>query len=231
MQRREKLLRDSKVTFHLDCDVGRDVSLAELRARHDAVLIATGVYKARDIAAPGVGLPGIAPALDYLTASNRSGLGDTVRRLRLGRARCQGQARRGDRRRRHGDGLRAHRRAPGRQVGEVPLSPRPRQHAGLAARGEARRGRRRRVRLALRAAGVPRQATGEPRALGAHPSRHARFDRPPDAAGDPQQPRQHRGRPGAEGAGLRSRGPAGDARARPISASPAGARSRSTGRA
>ena len=145
-------------------------------------------------------------------------------RLRLGRARCQGQARRGDRRRRHGDGLRAHRRAPGRQVGEVPLSPRPRQHAGLAARGEARRGGRRRVRLALRAAGLSGQGESEPRALRAHPSRHARFDRPADAAGDSQQPRQHRGRPGAEGAGLRSRGSAGDARRRPISASPAGAR-------
>ena len=78
VQRREKLLRDSKVTFHLNCEVGRDVSLAELRARHGAVLIATGVYKARDIAAPGVGLSGIAPALDFLTASNRQGLGDTV---------------------------------------------------------------------------------------------------------------------------------------------------------
>src|SRR5437879_4287995 len=76
--RREKLLRDSKVAFHLECDVGRDISMAELRARHDAVLIASGVYKARDIAAPGVGLPGITAALDYLTASNRSGLGDAV---------------------------------------------------------------------------------------------------------------------------------------------------------
>jgi len=78
VQRRETLLRDSKVTFHLNCEVGRDVSLEELRARHGAVLIATGVYKARDIAAPGVGLAGIAPALDYLTASNRQGLGDIV---------------------------------------------------------------------------------------------------------------------------------------------------------
>ena len=68
----------SKVTFHLECEVGRDVALAELRARHDAVLMASGVYKARDIAAPGVGLPGIAAALDYLTASNRNGLGDSV---------------------------------------------------------------------------------------------------------------------------------------------------------
>src|SRR5215212_6640031 len=52
VQRREKLLRDSKVTFHLNCEVGLDVSLAELRERHDALLLATGVYQARDIAAP-----------------------------------------------------------------------------------------------------------------------------------------------------------------------------------
>src|SRR6202000_3526422 len=55
VQRREKLLRDSKVAFHLNCEVGRDVTLAQLRQRHAAVLIATGVYKARDIHAPGVG--------------------------------------------------------------------------------------------------------------------------------------------------------------------------------
>jgi len=78
VQRRETLLRQSKVTFHLNCEVGRDVTLAQLRERHDAVLIATGVYKARDIAAPGVGLSGIHAALDYLTASNRQGLGDSV---------------------------------------------------------------------------------------------------------------------------------------------------------
>src|SRR5438477_1509936 len=60
VQRREKLLRDSKVTFQLECEVGRDVTMAELRAQHAAVLIAAGVYKARDIAAPGVGVAGIA---------------------------------------------------------------------------------------------------------------------------------------------------------------------------
>jgi glutamate synthase (NADPH/NADH) small chain len=49
-----------------------------LRAKHTAILIATGVYKARDIALPGVGLGGIVPALDYLTASNRKSLGDAV---------------------------------------------------------------------------------------------------------------------------------------------------------
>ncbi len=76
--RRAKLLADGGITFHLDFEVGRDATLAELRQRHDAVLIATGVYKARDLKMPGAGLKGIFQAMDYLTASNRKGLGDKV---------------------------------------------------------------------------------------------------------------------------------------------------------
>jgi glutamate synthase (NADPH/NADH) small chain len=91
VQRREKLLRASKVAFHLNCSVGRDIGFGELRARHDAVLIATGVYRARDIAAPGVGLAGIVPALDYLTASNRVGLGDAVPAYESGALNARGK--------------------------------------------------------------------------------------------------------------------------------------------
>jgi glutamate synthase (NADPH/NADH) small chain len=58
--------------------VGEDASLDDLRAKHDAILIATGVYKARAIAATGVGAGGVVEALDYLTASNRKGFGDDV---------------------------------------------------------------------------------------------------------------------------------------------------------
>jgi glutamate synthase (NADPH/NADH) small chain len=76
--RRWRLLEEGGVRFRLDCAVGRDVSLQELRARHAAVLIATGVYKPRDIGGPGAGLGGIVLALDYLTAANRHGLGDAV---------------------------------------------------------------------------------------------------------------------------------------------------------
>lgn len=76
--RRCRRLQDGGVVFQLDCEVGRDVSLAELRRRHDALLVATGVCKAREFAAPGSGLPGILPAMRYLTASNRKGLGDPV---------------------------------------------------------------------------------------------------------------------------------------------------------
>ena len=78
VERRVSLLAEGGVAFHAGFEVGRDASLAELRERHDAVLVATGVYKARDLALPGSGLANIVPAMDYLTASNRKGLGDAV---------------------------------------------------------------------------------------------------------------------------------------------------------
>ena len=76
--RRWKLLEEGGIQFHLGQGVGETLSLDELRSRHETVLIATGVYKPRDIGGPGSGLGGIVPALDYLTASNRQGLGDSV---------------------------------------------------------------------------------------------------------------------------------------------------------
>lgn len=74
--RREARLRDGGVEFNTGFEVGRDATLDELRARHDAVLIATGVYKARDLACPTDQDAQLIPALEYLTASNRRGLGD-----------------------------------------------------------------------------------------------------------------------------------------------------------
>jgi glutamate synthase (NADPH/NADH) small chain len=78
VERRAHLLRAAGIVFHLNFEIGRDATLAELRARHDAVLIATGAYQERDIQIPGVGLDNIVFALRYLTASNRKGLGDPV---------------------------------------------------------------------------------------------------------------------------------------------------------
>ena len=76
--RRWKLLEESGVIFHLGADIGGSLSFDALRGQHDAVLIATGVYKSRDIGGPGSGLGGIVPALAYLTAANRTNLGDAV---------------------------------------------------------------------------------------------------------------------------------------------------------
>ena len=78
VERRAKLLARGGIKFHLNFEVGRNASLEELRVKHDAVLIATGVYTGRDLAMPGVGLRNIFQAMDYLTASNRKGLGDRV---------------------------------------------------------------------------------------------------------------------------------------------------------
>lgn len=76
--RRHKLLEDGGINFHLNFEIGRDADLAEIRKRHDAVLIATGVYKTREMEVPGTGLKNVIQALDYLTASNRRNLGDAV---------------------------------------------------------------------------------------------------------------------------------------------------------
>lgn len=78
VERRVKRLEEAGIVFHPNFEVGRDASLEELRHKHDAILIATGVYKPRAIKAPGVGAQGVVEALDYLTASNRKGFGDAV---------------------------------------------------------------------------------------------------------------------------------------------------------
>ncbi len=89
--RRAQLLADSGVTFSTSFEIGRDASLAELRARHAAILIATGVYRPRDLQAPGSGLGNIVPALDYLFASNRKGLGDVVPEFDNGNLNAEGK--------------------------------------------------------------------------------------------------------------------------------------------
>jgi glutamate synthase (NADPH/NADH) small chain len=78
VRRRVDLQEQAGIVLHRNFEVGRDATLQELRERHHAVLIATGVYKARDMRAPGSGLANIVPALDFLIASNRKGLGDDV---------------------------------------------------------------------------------------------------------------------------------------------------------
>ncbi len=78
VMRRIERLAAGGIHFHTGFDVGRDATLSELRQRHDALLVATGVYKARAITVPGAALDGVVEALDYLIASNRKGFGDAV---------------------------------------------------------------------------------------------------------------------------------------------------------
>ena len=78
VERRTKRLAEGGVKFRLGVDVGRDISWADVRSMHDALLVATGVYKSREMATPGAGAKGVLKALDYLIAANRTGLGDSV---------------------------------------------------------------------------------------------------------------------------------------------------------
>jgi glutamate synthase (NADPH) small chain len=91
VERRNAQLADGGVNFVLNCNVGEDITFDAIRGQHDAVLIATGVYKARDIEAPGVGAKGIVKALDYLTVSNRKGFGDDVPEYESGELNAAGK--------------------------------------------------------------------------------------------------------------------------------------------
>ncbi|WP_020590790.1 NAD(P)-dependent oxidoreductase [Kiloniella laminariae] len=75
VERRVDLLEQAGIHFHLGQDIGGTVSFADIRNKHDAVLVATGVYQARDLSLPGSELRNILPALYYLTEANRKDLG------------------------------------------------------------------------------------------------------------------------------------------------------------
>lgn len=91
VKRRIRRLEDGGIVFHRGFEVGRDATLEQLRAKHDALLIATGVYKARAIKAPGVGAPGVVESLDYLIASNRKSFGDAVPEFESGALNAAGK--------------------------------------------------------------------------------------------------------------------------------------------
>ena len=78
VMRRVERLRAGGIVFHHGFEIGRDASLDDLRSRHDAVVIATGVYRPRPLGLDDQGAHGVVAALDYLTASSRKGFGDAV---------------------------------------------------------------------------------------------------------------------------------------------------------
>ena len=89
--RRIDLLKKSGINFKNNFEVGKDATLEELRKKHDAILIATGVYKAREIELPGNDLDNIFPAMEFLTASNKKGLGDKVELFENGTLNAEGK--------------------------------------------------------------------------------------------------------------------------------------------
>ncbi|MDF1620470.1 NAD(P)-dependent oxidoreductase [Pseudothioclava nitratireducens] len=91
VMQRIKQLEDGGVQFVLNCNVGTDISFDAIRGKHDAVLIATGVYKTRDLRDPGADAAGIVRAIDYLTVSNKLSFGDEVAEFTDGTLNAEGK--------------------------------------------------------------------------------------------------------------------------------------------
>jgi len=91
VMRRNDQLAQGGVKFEQNVNVGTDISFADLRARHDAVIIATGVYKTREISAPNANANGVLRAIDFLTASNRKSFGDAVPEFDSGALNAEGK--------------------------------------------------------------------------------------------------------------------------------------------
>ena len=91
VERRTKLLQESGIKIIQNFEVGKDGTLEQKRKKHDAILIATGVYKAREIELPGNDLENIFPAMEFLTASNKKGLGDKVELFDNGKLNAEGK--------------------------------------------------------------------------------------------------------------------------------------------
>jgi len=64
--------------FRPNVTIGKDISWDELLKRYEAVLIATGADKPRNLDVPGRDLDGVHFAMDYLNQSNRVVAGDKV---------------------------------------------------------------------------------------------------------------------------------------------------------
>ncbi len=78
VERRVAQMEAEGVTFHCDIDVGADIAFGEIEAGHDAVLLAGGAEKPRDLPIPGRDLDGIQFAMDFLTQQNKRIAGEPL---------------------------------------------------------------------------------------------------------------------------------------------------------
>ncbi|MBI79847.1 MAG: glutamate synthase subunit beta [Pseudomonadota bacterium] len=72
VERRIEILSKSGIIFHTNSDIGRTVDPKKIFNNYDAVLLATGSTRPRDLSVPGRNLKGIHFAMDFLTANTKS---------------------------------------------------------------------------------------------------------------------------------------------------------------
>jgi glutamate synthase (NADPH) small chain len=78
IDRRVGILAAEGVTFEVGCEVGVDLSVHELRRGVDAVVLAIGAERARNLDVPGRALGGVEAAMPYLIQQNRRVAGDAI---------------------------------------------------------------------------------------------------------------------------------------------------------
>ncbi|WP_322409073.1 glutamate synthase subunit beta [Microbacterium invictum] len=78
LEARLRQMRDEGTRFRAGVEIGVDISWSDLRARYDAIVIATGATVPRDLAIPGRDHAGIHFAMEYLVESNKAVAGDAV---------------------------------------------------------------------------------------------------------------------------------------------------------
>ncbi|MEV8021538.1 glutamate synthase subunit beta [Streptomyces sp. NPDC086554] len=79
VERRLAQMRAEGTVFRTSTEAGRDIGGAELRAGHDAVVLAVGATAWRELDVPGRELAGIHQAMEYLPLANRVCEGDLDR--------------------------------------------------------------------------------------------------------------------------------------------------------
>jgi len=72
VDRRVNLMRDAGIEFVTNADVGRNVDVEDLKSEFDALILATGATKPRDLDIPGRDLKGIHFAMEFLTRNTQS---------------------------------------------------------------------------------------------------------------------------------------------------------------
>tara|TARA_Y100000992_G_scaffold294077_1_gene253388 strand:+ start:284 stop:1696 length:1413 start_codon:yes stop_codon:yes gene_type:complete len=76
VERRTQWLKESGVNFHVNQEIGKSITFQSLEKDYDAILVATGVYKARKLDIDTSNIDNSLPALDFLIESNKVCLGD-----------------------------------------------------------------------------------------------------------------------------------------------------------
>lgn len=74
LDRRLAQMEREGTRFRTGVDVGRDVTVAQLRSRYDAIVIATGATQWRELSIPGRDLRGVYQAMEYLPWGNKQAL-------------------------------------------------------------------------------------------------------------------------------------------------------------